>query len=186
MKLYLSYWGKPPNNSLYSLGQMASLTYWVWMTHKCVSKLTMIGSDNGLSPGRRQVIIWANVWISLNRPMGTNFSEIMIEICKFPFKNMNWNLSSGNWRPFCLGLNVLIPVIEYAVFRPAWFVTYPVPSHYLHLYRLIVDPKEANSSRIWIKNRLFTRERCIIQLIVCKMFAICSRLKCVWSISMYT
>ena len=28
------------------------------MTHICVGKLTIIGSDNGLSPGRRQAIIW--------------------------------------------------------------------------------------------------------------------------------
>ena len=33
------------------------------MTHICVSKLTNIGSDIGLSPGRRQDIIWSNVWI---------------------------------------------------------------------------------------------------------------------------
>ena len=28
--------------------------------HICVDKLTIIGSDNGLSPGRRQAIIWTN------------------------------------------------------------------------------------------------------------------------------
>ena len=28
-------------------------------------KLTIIGSDNGLSPGRRQAIIWTNAGISL-------------------------------------------------------------------------------------------------------------------------
>ena len=28
------------------------------MTHICIGKLTIIGADNGLSPGRRQVIIW--------------------------------------------------------------------------------------------------------------------------------
>ena len=30
------------------------------MTHICVSKLNIIGSDNGLSPGLRQAIIWTN------------------------------------------------------------------------------------------------------------------------------
>ena len=30
------------------------------MTHLYVSKLTIIGSNNGLSPGRRQAIIWTN------------------------------------------------------------------------------------------------------------------------------
>ena len=37
-----------------------------------------IGSDNGLSPGRRQAIIWTNVGILLIEPLGTNFSEILI------------------------------------------------------------------------------------------------------------
>ena len=30
------------------------------MTHVCVSKLTIIVSDNGLAPGWRQGIIWTN------------------------------------------------------------------------------------------------------------------------------
>ena len=33
------------------------------MTHICVSKLIIIGSDNGLSHGRRQAIIWSNAGI---------------------------------------------------------------------------------------------------------------------------
>ena len=33
------------------------LTHWGWVTHICVRKLATIGSDNGLSPGRRQAII---------------------------------------------------------------------------------------------------------------------------------
>ena len=36
------------------------LTHWGRVTHICVIKLTVIGSDNGLSPGRRQAIIWTN------------------------------------------------------------------------------------------------------------------------------
>ena len=56
------------------------------MTHICVSKLTIIGSDNGLSPDRRQAIIWTNAEILLIGPLGTNFSEILIEIITFSFK----------------------------------------------------------------------------------------------------
>ena len=48
--------------------------------HICVNKLTIIGSDNGLSPGRRQAIIWTNDGILLIGPLGPNFSEILIEI----------------------------------------------------------------------------------------------------------
>ena len=50
------------------------------MTHICVGNLTIIGSDNGLSPGRRQAIILTNAGILLIGPLGTNFSEILIEI----------------------------------------------------------------------------------------------------------
>ena len=37
------------------------LTHWGRVTHICVGNLTLIGSDNGLSPGRRHAIIWTNV-----------------------------------------------------------------------------------------------------------------------------
>ena len=36
------------------------LTHWDLVTHTCVSNLTIIGSDNGMLPGRRQSIIWTN------------------------------------------------------------------------------------------------------------------------------
>ena len=85
----------------------ADLTHWGRLTHICVSKLTIIGSDNGLSPERRQAIIWTNAWILLIGPVGTNFSEILIEILTFSFTKMSVKVSSAKWRPFCLGLNVL-------------------------------------------------------------------------------
>ena len=50
------------------------------MTQICVNKLTIIGSDNGLLPGRRQAIIWTNAGILLIGPLETIFSEILIEI----------------------------------------------------------------------------------------------------------
>ena len=85
-----------------------SLTHWHRVTHICVGKLTIIGSDNGLSPGRRQAIIWTNAEILLIRPLGTNFSEILIGIQTFSFKKMYLKMSSAKWRRFGLDLNVLI------------------------------------------------------------------------------
>ena len=82
-------------------------THWGRVTHICVSKLTIISSDNGLSPGRRQAIIWTNAGILLIGPLGTNFSEILIAIHTFLFKKLYLKMSSGKWRPFCLGLSVL-------------------------------------------------------------------------------
>ena len=84
------------------------MTRWGRATHRCVGKLTIIGSDNGLLPIQRQAIIWTNDGILLIGPLGTNFNEILIEILTFLFKNMRLKVSSGKWRPFCLGLNVLI------------------------------------------------------------------------------
>ena len=80
---------------------------WGPMTHICVNKQTSIGSDNGLSPGRRQAIIWNNAGLLLIEPLGTNFSEISIGIQTFSFKKMHLNMSSTKWRPFSFGLNVL-------------------------------------------------------------------------------
>ena len=83
------------------------LTHWGRMTHICVSKLNIIGSDNGLSPVRRQAIIWTNAGMLLIRPLGTTFSEILIETHTFSFKEMHLKRWSAKWWPFCLGLNVL-------------------------------------------------------------------------------
>ena len=47
------------------------LTHWCWVMHICVSKLIIIRSDNGLSPGRHQAIIWTNAGILLIGPLGT-------------------------------------------------------------------------------------------------------------------
>ena len=84
-----------------------ALTHWGRVTHICVSKLTNIGSDNGLSPRRRQAIIWTNAGIFLIRTFGTNLSEIVIEIQTFSLKKMRLKMSSAKRQPFCLGLNVL-------------------------------------------------------------------------------
>ena len=86
------------------------LTHWGWVTHMCVNTLTIIGSDNGLAPGRRQAIIWTNDGILLIGPLGTNFSVFLLKIYTFSFMKMHLKMSSGKWRPFCLGLNVLIEI----------------------------------------------------------------------------
>ena len=85
------------------------------MTHICVSKRTIIGSDNGLSPGRRQAIIWTNAGILLIRTLGTKFSEILIKIITFSLKKMHLKVSPAKRRPFCLSLNVLM------TFRKVYF-----------------------------------------------------------------
>ena len=97
--------------------EIICLTHWGRVMHICVGNLTIIGSDNGLSPGRRQAIIWTNAGILLIGPLETNFSEILIEILTFPFKQMCLKVSSAEWRPFCLGLNVLT---HCGFVKPCW------------------------------------------------------------------
>ena len=65
---------------------LTPLTLWDRVTHIYVGTNTNIGSDNGLSPGRRQAIIWTNAGLLIG-PLATNFSEILIEILAFSFKN---------------------------------------------------------------------------------------------------
>ena len=77
------------------------LTHWGRVTQIYVSKLTPIGSDNGLSPGQRQDIIRTGARILLLGPFITNFSGILIEICIFSFNKMHL---SGNLQPFCLNM----------------------------------------------------------------------------------
>ena len=97
----------PKGCSFATGGRRISLTHWGRVTHICVVKMTIIGSVNGLSPGRRQAIIWTNAGILLIGPLGTNFIEILIGIQTFSFKKVHLKMSSAKWRPFCLGLNVL-------------------------------------------------------------------------------
>ena len=90
-----------------SWNSQRDLTHWGWVTHICVSKLTIIGSDNGLSPARRQAITYTNAGILLIGPLGTSFSEILIGIQTFSFVKMHFKMSSAKWRSICLGPNVL-------------------------------------------------------------------------------
>ena len=83
------------------------LTNWVRVMHICVSKLTSTGLDNGLSPGRRQTIIWLYAGILLIRTLGTNASDILSEIHTFSLKKIRLNMSSAKSCSFRLGLKVL-------------------------------------------------------------------------------
>ena len=97
------------------------------MTHICVSKLVIIGSDNGLPPGRRQAITWIHVGILLIGPLRTNFSEISIEIQIFSINETNLKMSSAKWHPFYIGLNVLAPYVE-----PCHCIHYNIRRYHMH------------------------------------------------------
>ena len=82
-------------------------THWGQVTLICISRLAIVGSDNGLLAGWCQVIIWTDARILLMQTLGTKFSEILIKIHTFSFKKIYLKMSSGKWWPYCLSLNVL-------------------------------------------------------------------------------
>ena len=87
------YWISPWSNvpaQVYVITTLALVTHWGRVTHICVSKLTIIGSDNGLLPGQHQAIIWRDAGILLTEPLRTSCIEIVIEIYTFSFKKMHW------------------------------------------------------------------------------------------------
>ena len=77
------------------------------MTHICVSKLTIIDSDNELSPGRRQVIIWTNI---VNSNRRNNIKWNFKRNSCISFKTMRLLILSDKWWQFSLGLNGLTNV----------------------------------------------------------------------------
>ena len=115
------------------------LTHWGQVTHICVSKLTTIGSDNGLSPGRRQAIIWTSDGILLIRTLGKNFSEFLSEIISFSFKKMHLKMSSAKWRLFRLGFNELKVIINDP--RHTW----PRTGDCIKLYEFFYGSRYANT-----------------------------------------
>ena len=73
-------------------------TYSIITFHvNCVGKLIIIGSDNGLSPGRRQAIIWTDARILLIRTLETHFSENWHEIHTNSFKKIHLKMLA-KWR----------------------------------------------------------------------------------------
>ena len=82
-------------------------SHWGRVMHISINNLTIIGSDNSLSPGWCQPIISLNAGILLIQTLGTSVSEILNEIHTFSFKKMLLQMLSAKGRPFCLVLDVL-------------------------------------------------------------------------------
>ena len=69
----------------------------------------IVGSDNGLTPNRRQAIIWTNASLLLTKPLGANphfFTQLNIIACGCigcPFASYNPfidGMSDGLWKTF--------------------------------------------------------------------------------------
>ena len=83
------------------------LTHWGRVTHICVDKLTIIGSDNGLSPDRRQAIIGTNAGTLLIGPLRTkkqwnHYRNSYIFSQEIAFQNIVWKMAAILSRPPCV------------------------------------------------------------------------------------
>ena len=118
----------------------------------CVSKLTIFGSDNGLLRGRRQAIIGNNGGILLIGPLGTNFSEIWMEIQIFSLKKMCLKMSYAKCFPFRLGLNVLLSWLQ-------WYIEF-LKSRGI----LLIGPLGTNFSEIWMEIQIFSLKKMCLKM----------------------
>ena len=113
-------------------GSLTFVALWHWGTNPevvvyvsiCYLRLVWWGQwVNSLSP---------SAGILLNGPLGTNFNENLIEIHTFSFTKM----SSGKWRPFCLGISVLSVEVSSAISRKILSAHYDVTKwkHFLRYW----------------------------------------------------
>ena len=142
-----------------------ALTHWGRVTHICVGKLT--------------IIIWINVGILLMGPLGTNFSEILIEIQTFSLKKIRLKMSSVKYCSFRLGLNVLMKGVFIGSDNGSaplryWAITWTNDD----LLSIITFRKQC--SEIFIKKKFFFKKVHFIQasmmLYVCSMASIASHI----------
>ena len=139
------------NPSLIQMHFFMVLAHWGWVTRICVGELTIIGSDNGLSPGPHQTIIWTSARIWLIWPLGTNFSKISIImimvktlLCVTPGQHylacrvVSDEKTSPLWSIMilCIGGSVHYEVIKYLGHNSCFLATLAV-SHSLKLDDLI-------------------------------------------------
>ena len=80
-----------------------ALTHFPWCRIYASVNRVSIGSDNGLSPARRQAITWNNAGLLSIAPLRTSFSEIWIQILNFALKKMRQKMLSAKWRHLCRG-----------------------------------------------------------------------------------
>ena len=117
------------------------VNHWGWMTHICVSRLTITNSDNGWSPGTCKATILTNAGKLLTGALGINFSKIWIEIYTFPLRKIHLQMLSGKWRPF--GLNLLT---MFCTMDIIWGVHQQVPNNTSLTLKSIIDISCAGKS----------------------------------------
>ena len=101
--------------------------------HICVSKLTIIVADNGLSPDRRQAIIWTNaeilsIWTNLNKLQWNLKWNSYIFIQENALGNVVCEMAAILSWPQCVNTTTsLVAKVEWNnMISINWFMTYDI------------------------------------------------------------
>ena len=113
-KCHLQNFGRFTSVSMYQLYfYMRNTVY--WSRHRAAYMRRWTGSASVQVMACRlfgaKAIIWTNADFLSIGPLGTNFSEIRIEMQNVSFMKMHLNLLSAKWRPFCPRRNELKPSV---------------------------------------------------------------------------
>ena len=140
---------------------------WGRMTHICISNLTIFGSDNGLSPGRRQAIIQTTAGILLIGPLGTNCIGFEIKIHIFflqenIFENFVWKMTTMLSRSGCVNHHA-IALIQSLLFAIATIAIDDKPAKHM------LSSNLAKSRHKFMKRTLqqYGRALCKISKVLC-------------------
>ena len=133
------------------------LTHWEWVTHKCVSKqaLVQIMACHLV----RAKPLSNQCGILVTGSLGTNCSEILIDIHAFPFPKIHLKMSGKCW-PFCFGLNVLTRSCGQT--NPSdWHIT---PSQcFICLFRTTINWNLTDGSHL---SSIWSLNHCKVRLVV--------------------
>ena len=97
----------PQSDATFRSDSDGCITHWGRVTHICASQFTINGSDNGLSPGRHQAIIWTNAGIlliwTLRKKLQRNLNRNQyIFIQETAFEKVVWKMAAILSRPQCV------------------------------------------------------------------------------------
>ena len=107
----------------------SSLTHWGRVTHIRISNVTIIGSDNGLSPGRCQAIIW------------TKYENIVY----WTFRNkLQWNL---NWDSYIF---IQYDAFEYGIWKMVAILSQPQCVKLLYVH---YDQHSREMTLAWVQDK---------------------------------
>ena len=103
----LKHWTDIGTNNKSLIIHSQVLTHCGPVRHICISKLTIIGPDNGLLPSQHQVIIRPNARMLITWTIGRDFSKIISKIHLFEFRKIDLKMSSAQWQQCCVSRSVL-------------------------------------------------------------------------------